>query len=131
MIKTTLFLTLLLVCHYMADFCFTFPVMIKAKADGKNLWPILLHSFIHAILIGLCLLLFGINWHLMFLLALLELVSHFLIDKAKARLSVCYQYLADMRYKPNWMLYGFDQLLHQFVVFLIWYCCITNYSNYP
>ena len=27
-------LTSLLVCHYLADFCFTSPRMIKAKADG-------------------------------------------------------------------------------------------------
>ena len=29
-------LTLLLVCHYLADFCLTLPVMICAKADGRG-----------------------------------------------------------------------------------------------
>ena len=29
-------LILLLVCHYLADFCLTLPVMIRAKADGRG-----------------------------------------------------------------------------------------------
>ena len=34
----------LLVCHYLADFCLTLPVMIQAKADGRRLWPIMMQS---------------------------------------------------------------------------------------
>ena len=114
----------MLLCHNLSDFCLTWPKLIEAKADGKNLWLIVLHSFIHAILIGLCLLLFGINWQLIFLLVLLELVSHFLIDTVKARLSVHYPCWSDMRYKPYWILYGFDQFLHQIVLVIIWYYSI-------
>ena len=117
-------LGIMLICHYLADFCLTWPKLIEAKADGKNLWPIILHSCLHAILIGLCLLLFGVNWQLIFLLIILELVSHFLIDTAKARLSVNYPYWVNMRYKPYWVLYGFDQLLHQMVLVVIWHCSI-------
>lgn len=57
---TVLFIVLL-VCHYLADFCLTSPAMIRAKADGRNIWPILLHASVHALLIGLCLLLWGIS----------------------------------------------------------------------
>ena len=63
----------LLICHYLADFCLTFPAMIRAKADGRSPWPIMLHACIHAILIGICLLLWGVSWKLLLILILLEL----------------------------------------------------------
>lgn len=118
-------LGILLICHYLADFCLTWPKLVVAKADGKNLWPIALHSSVHAVLIGLCLVAFGVEWKLLLLLALLELVSHFIIDTSKARLSVRFLYLSDIRGKPYWMLFGCDQLLHQFVIVIIWFLSIS------
>ena len=115
----------LLVCHYLADFCFTTPSMILAKADGKNIWPILLHTVIHAVLMGLCLLVFGVPWKLILPLMLAELVSHFIIDTAKGRLTARFPLLADQKRKSYWMLYGFDQLLHQGVIVGIW-CYATR-----
>lgn len=111
----------LLVCHYLADFCLTLPVMIRAKADGKTLWPIALHSLVHAVLMGVCLAVFGVRWGLLLQLLLLEFASHFIIDTAKARLSAHFPVLTDAQRKPYWMVYGFDQLLHQLVVIVIWY----------
>lgn len=118
-----LLLISLLVCHYLADFCLTSPAMIRAKADGRNPWPILLHAGIHAVLVGICLLLWGVSWKLLLILMLLELVSHFLVDTAKGFLTARYLILTDMKKKPYWMLYGFDQLLHLLVIVMIWYCC--------
>ena len=115
-------LLILLACHYLADFCLTTPSMIKAKADGRNVWPILLHAGIHAVLMGLCLLMWGVAWEMLLLLMLAELVSHFLIDTAKGRLTDRFPKLADMQQKPYWMLYGLDQLLHLLVIVCIWYC---------
>ncbi len=111
----------LLVCHYLADFCLTFPAMIKAKADGRNPWPILLHAGIHAGLVGICLLCWQISWNLLLKMMALELVSHFLVDTAKGRLSAFFPRLADPQGKPYWMLYGFDQLLHLSVMAVIWF----------
>ena len=113
-------------CHYLADFCFTFPAMIKAKADGRNPWPILLHASIHAGLMGLCLLVWGVSWKLLLMLTLVELVSHFLIDTAKGHLTARHSFLANMQKKPYWMLYGLDQLLHLLVIVIICYYCIEN-----
>lgn len=121
-----LFLILfLLLCHYLADFCLTSPAMIQAKADGRNPWPILLHAGIHAGLVGICLLCWHSPWKPLLLLVLLELVSHFLIDTMKGRLTARFPILADMQQKPYWMLYGLDQLLHLMVLVLIWYFCIS------
>ena len=116
----------LLVCHYLADFCLTFPIMIRAKADGRHLWPIMLHAFVHTLLVGLCLLIWGVTWNMLLLLMALELISHFLIDTCKARLSARFPYLADLRNKLYWMLYGFDQLLHLLVLVLIWWYALFS-----
>ena len=118
---TLLLLIVLLICHYLADFCLTLRVMIRAKADGRRLWPIMLHAAVHALLIGACLVVYGVNWQLLLMLMLVELLTHFLIDTAKARLSAACPTLADSRRKPYWMLYGLDQLLHQMVIVVIWY----------
>lgn len=122
----TILFIVLLVCHYLADFCLTSPAMIRAKADGRNIWPILLHASVHALLIGLCLLLWGISWKILLLMMLAELVTHFLIDTGKGRLTARYPTLADQQRKPYWMLYGFDQFLHLLVFVFIWHCCIYH-----
>ena len=128
MTNTVLLLITLLVCHYLADFCLTMPVMIRAKTDGRNLWPIALHATIHAVLIGLCLLVYGVGWQLLLVLIVTELVSHFAIDVLKAQISIRFPYWSDNRHKPYWMLYGLDQLLHQIVMIVIWYLAINNYQ---
>lgn len=125
MLKNAILLAALLVCHYVADFCLTLPMMIRAKADGRNPWPILLHAAIHAALMGGCLWGFGTGGLLLWILMTTELLSHFLIDILKARLSVWFPFLADTNRKPYWIIYGLDQLLHQLVVAAIWYTAVT------
>lgn len=117
-----LLLISLLICHYLADFCLTTPAMIKAKADGRKAGPILLHACIHAMLMGLCMLLFGVSWKMLLLLMLAELVSHYLIDTTKGLLTARFHSLADQQKRSYWMLYGFDQLLHLLVIVGIWIC---------
>lgn len=124
MTNVAFLLIVLLVCHYLADFCLTMPVMIRAKADGRKLWPIALHATIHAVLIGLCLLAYGVGWQLLLVLMMTELISHFIIDVLKAQISIQFPSWSDSRHKPYWMLYGLDQLLHQMVVIIIWYSAI-------
>ena len=121
-----LLLIALLICHYLADFCLTWPALIRSKADGRNVWPILLHAAVHAVLMGVCLLVFGVTTEQLFLLMSLELVTHFIIDVGKAALSVKIPLLADIKRKPYWVLFGLDQLLHQLVVIIIWYVAVFN-----
>ena len=127
MTRIVLLLIALLVCHYLADFCLTSPAMIRAKADGRRAMPILGHAAVHAALMALCLLAYGVSWRMLLLLAGVELVTHFLIDTAKGRLSVRFPLLNDQGQKPYWMLYGLDQLLHQFVVVGIWLLIIVGF----
>lgn len=100
--------------------------MIRAMADGRNPWPIVLHAAIHAVLMGLCILLWATSWKTALLAMAVEWGTHFLIDLTKARLSARFPRLADQQQKPYWMLYGLDQLLHQLVIVGIWYCCCMN-----
>lgn len=125
MINAVLFLVMLLVCHYLADFCLTSPSMIRAKADGRNPWPILLHATVHAGLMTICLLLWVTSWKTALLAIAVEWGTHFLIDWTKARLSARFPNLADQQQKPYWILYGIDQLLHQLVIVGIWYYAIS------
>ena len=113
-------LIFLFICHYLADFCLTTPSMIKAKADGKNPLPIILHSLAHAILMGICLLMFAVGWQLVVLLMALEMATHFLIDTSKGLITSHFKFLSDNSRKPYWILYGSDQLLHQTVIIIIW-----------
>jgi len=124
MTNVVLLLMTLLACHYLADFCFTSPSMIRAKANGRTAWPILLHAGIHAGLVSICLLLWCVSWKSLLMLAFVEFVSHFLIDTAKGRLTAHYLILVDMQKKIYWVLYGFDQLLHLLVIVMIWYYCV-------
>ena len=121
-----LLLIALLICHYLADFCLTWPALIRSKADGRNVWPILLHAAVHAVLMGVCLLVFGVTTEQLFLLMSLELVTHFVIDVCKAAVSVKIPLLADIKQKPYWVLFGLDQLLHQLVLVVIWYVAVFN-----
>ena len=121
MTNVVLLLIALFVCHYLADFCLTWSMLIRAKTDGRNLCPIAFHATIHAVLIGLCLLVYSVGWQLLIALMMTELVSHFAIDILKAQISIRYPYWSDNRHKPYWMLYGLDQLLHHIVLIVIWY----------
>jgi hypothetical protein len=113
----------------LADFCLTWPALIRSKADGRNVWPILLHAVLHAVLMGACLLVFGVNVELSLWLMLLEVVTHFVIDFGKAAVSVKVPLLADVKQKAYWVLFGFDQLLHQLVVVVIWYAAVFYTIN--
>ena len=124
-----LLLIVLLICHYLADFCLTWPALIRSKADGRNVWPILLHAVLHAVLMGACLLVFGVNVELSLWLMLLEVVTHFVIDFGKAAVSVKVPLLADVKQKAYWVLFGLDQLLHQLVVVVIWHAAVFYTIN--
>ena len=124
-----LLLIALLICHYLADFCLTMPMMIRAKADGKNVWPILLHAAVHALLMGVCIFLFGVDLETLVLLMGLELTSHFAIDTFKARITSAIPQLAYARRKPYWIVYGLDQLLHQLIVVAIWFLATYDHPQ--
>ena len=109
-------LILLLVCHFLADYCLTTPQMIKAKASGKKLQHVFLHSCVHAILMGLAFVAFSIPLKTVLQLFAFEFFTHFIIDYLKGLVGRLFPAYADNRQKPFWVLYGLDQLRHLLVI---------------
>ncbi|MBR5638748.1 MAG: DUF3307 domain-containing protein [Muribaculaceae bacterium] len=115
----------LLVCHFLADFCLTTSQMIEAKATGKHLQHIVLHAAVHAVMMGVVLLVFGVSSAVVVWLFAFELITHLAIDYGKGFLGRKFMALGDNTTKPFWVLYGFDQLLHLMVVVAIVYFALS------
>ena len=114
----------LLFCHFLADYCLTTPQMIKAKASGKKIQHIFLHSCVHAVLMTLVFFAFCIPLKTILLLFTFELCSHFIIDYMKGLVGRMYPAFADNQQKPFWVLYGIDQLLHLLVIVAMVYIAL-------
>ncbi len=109
----------LLICHFLADFTpLSTSWMLRAKQFGKPLFPIFAHASVHAVLM-LVVLLFFTYPEKALLLALIQLMAHFLIDTWKGKMSLWFPVFQDNTKKEFWMLMGFDQLLHQLTIVLM------------
>ncbi len=113
---------LLFLCHWLGDFS---PLqtawMLRAKADGKLLLPILAHAGVHALLMGICLLFFSSGYTLLYM-ALLQWGSHFFIDTLKAKMNVWFPQLHSPSSRSHWLVFGADQMLHHAIMVLMaWY----------
>jgi hypothetical protein len=96
--------------HFFCDFVF----QTKWQIDSKKTYGAL-GGIVHATLHGLgsvpALYLMGVQPWLLIAIPLGELVLHYHIDWAKARVDVVFDLPnTDVRY---WIVFGFDQLLHQ------------------
>lgn len=111
-------LVCLLVAHDLGDFTPLATERIReAKARGRPLRLIGMHAAIHAVLVALAVMMVvRPSLALLALAAGLELLTHFVIDVAKARVGVRVPSLGDMRTNPFWWLLGVDQLLHLLVL---------------
>lgn len=115
---------LLLVCHWMGDFSpLSTPWMLHAKSTGKPLLPILVHASIHGLLMCTALLFFT-SFPFALGLGAFQAASHFLIDVGKGKLNVGFPTLANPNHKNYWMVFGLDQLLHQFIIVLM--ACLAH-----
>lgn len=68
-------------------------VMIRAnKGRRKESLTDSIHATSHAVLIGLCLLVYNVDWKLLLVLIMIELVSHFVIDVLIAQIPIRFPY---------------------------------------
>jgi len=112
---------LLLICHFLADYTHLSTAwMLKAKATGRPLLPILAHGGVHSILM-LFVLLFFVSPITAFLLAALQLAAHTAIDTLKGRLNVWHKPAANPANKIHWIVFGADQFLHILTIELMVY----------
>lgn len=73
--KLLLILYKLLACHFMGDYVLQLDYIAQTK--DKNLWHMVAHCILYTVPFALT---FGIDWRLAVIL-----ISHFIIDSAKAR----------------------------------------------
>jgi hypothetical protein len=119
--QATWLLAGLLFGHFLGDFTpLSTARMQAAKAAGGPLGPILAHAAVHGLLAGAVVAtLARPALATVAGLAAFELVTHFLLDAGRARLSARVATLADPSRRPFWTLLGLDQLAHGLVLVTI------------
>ncbi len=116
-----LLLALLFLCHFLADFSpLSTDWMLRAKSKGSPLFPIFVHAGVHASLM-FAVLFFFIPFTLAWQLATFQWFTHFIIDVCKGKMNVLFPAVANSTNKSYWVLFGFDQLMHQLmIVVMVW-----------
>lgn len=108
----------LFICHFLADYTHLSTAwMLNAKRLGTPLIPILTHAMVHTLLMGIFLVCFGISNTI--ILMGFQLITHFLIDVWKGKMNVWFPLLQSPANKWHWVIFGFDQLLHAFVILIM------------
>ncbi len=114
----TLAITLLTyeACHFLGDFThLSTNWMLRAKRLGTPLLPILAHAGVHTTLFFIATFyLHGLDKAI--LSAQIQLPTHFIIDVLKGKMNYWFPSLQDTSNKFHWLLFGFDQYLHQIVI---------------
>lgn len=116
----SLLLISLFICHFLADYThLSTNWMLAAKRFGKPLFPIISHATVHAVLMGIVLIIFGIKGTVLWQLIVFELATHFVIDVLKGRMNGWFPSLQSPTNKWYWITFGFDQLLHAIVIIMM------------
>lgn len=130
--QTTLLIGLS-VCHWLADYTHLSNFwMLNAKRLGSPLLPILAHASIHSLLMGFWIILYSylipksISWNIWLNVVLFQLVTHFIIDTWKGKMNYWFPNLQNPTNKSHWIVFGFDQLLHNIVIILMTYSISNN-----
>ena len=107
------------ICHWVCDYIFVTPEMLAAKRIGRPFLPIFDHALDHAFLMGVILFAFGVSNFI--LLALFQLVAHFLIDIGKGFINLKSPKYENPRNKCHWVIFGLDQFLHFLTIVIMVY----------
>jgi hypothetical protein len=118
-------LIILLFCHYICDYTdLSTDKMLAAKRIGKPLYPILLHAWVHGLVMLIAMYLYGVPVDTLVVCTLIQVQSHFVIDVLKGRLNTWVPVVANPANRLHWYVFGLDQLLHQLVI--VWMCIIAS-----
>lgn len=113
----------LFTCHWLADYTYLSTIwMLKAKEFGRPLFPIFCHAVVQGFLMSFALYFFMERNSVLFIsLISFQILSHFIIDVGKGRITYSYPITRDKMKYPYWILMGFDQLLHAIVIIIMAY----------
>ncbi len=113
-------LILLNICHWLADYTWlSTSWMLNAKRLGKPILPILAHAGVHSLLMLFACWAYTGNFKLGLLAFAIQLPTHFAIDVWKGRMNEWFPVLQSPANKLHWVIFGFDQLLHQIIIIYI------------
>lgn len=122
---TLIFLLLIIfqLKHYLADYVLQTRYMLgKFNADWSFVMPLAAHAGVHAAFtFAIC----TVLRHELWWLAVVDGVSHFLIDRVKAGSRWLGRY-SDKSKAPFWLVLGLDQFLHHGVHYYIIYRLVTR-----
>jgi len=109
--------------HWLCDHIFQTNYMLKKANKVGWLFPLLSHSVVHAYFTFLIVL--SINPDLLWL-SLVDLTTHFLVDKLKADKRMLGRFTITT--KMFWVSLGLDQMLHHLTYYFIIYTLVINYQ---
>lgn len=118
-------LIILNVIHWACDYTWlSTKWMLDAKRLGTPLLPIAVHASVHAVFMAIVIKMMHPESSLC--VAYFQFFTHFAIDVWKGKMNVWFPSLQNPANKWHWVIFGFDQLLHQFVIIVISYYVILN-----
>ncbi|WP_132080345.1 DUF3307 domain-containing protein [Sinorhizobium americanum] len=107
---TAMMIACLQLKHFVADYVLQPPWVLRGKGDLRMIGGYV-HAGTHALGTVPALLLVGVDLGRIVVLVLAEFIVHYLIDYAKAFLSL--RSSADASTRVYWAMHGADQLMHQ------------------
>jgi len=105
-------------CHFLADFTWlSNSWMLRAKAKGTPVFPIIVHAGVHATLMTLVISLWmGLNASFLLAFFSIQLLTHAVIDIWKGRMNAWFPSLQSPAVKWHWIMFGIDQFFHAAVI---------------
>lgn len=112
-----LLLALLFIKHFLCDFYWQTPYMLKKAAAKGWFWPLTLHVAVHAVVTFVIMLLFTDAAFALIMFAA-EFAIHWAIDYWKAQKAK-----AEFNSRAFWNYLGLDQMLHNmtYLAMIFWY----------
>jgi len=111
-------------CHYLADYTWlSTSYMLNAKRFGTPLFPIFCHAMMQTCLMGIFLFIMSfiipLSSAIVFDMLIFQLMTHFVFDTLKGKLTFKFKALQDISNKWYWVTMGGDQFLHNIVIVIM------------
>ena len=104
--------------HFICDYPLQNNYMLKKGSEKDWVFPLSLHCFVHA-LFTFIIAIFVTSFSLAIIVALIDFVIHFAMDRIKASKKMLGKY--NPSDKAFWVYLGFDQMIHHLTsILLIW-----------